>query len=394
MPEGSRTRQLQRRDAAARWARSAPLWLGALVAAVGLANVLYAFGVFGHGGGANLLRLHEDTLAGGYEELGRSAQIGLGSALTLVGLGLTRRLRSAWAFALLLLVIMIGANLVGPSARDATALGVPGLGLIVALLVTRRGFHRSTVAAGALIAVVTLVAVVAYATIGALGLGAGFSPPIKSTATALYFSVATLATVGYGDIVPVTTQARMFSLSVIVVGLAAFATTLGSTLGASLQESLRRALRSEGVPVTMRDHVILVGAGSIASNAAAELERRSVELVRIVPPGAGVEGEHVIHGDAAEDEVLERAAVRHARLLIAASEDDSENAMITLAAKDLHPEMRVLAVADHPSHIHRLKRARADVVFAPATVGGRLLAALAEGRPVEAAFQDLVVGEL
>lgn len=375
-------------------ARRVPLVVGALVALVGLANVLYALGAFSHGRAGDVVRPLDDTLAGGFEALGRSAQLGLGGALAVVGVGLTRRLRSAWAFALLLLTVMLGANVFIGNTRDAAALGLPGVALLLVLVLTRRAYARQGLAANWVLASVTLLAVVAYATVGALVLGRGFTPPIRDTETALYFAIATLATVGYGDIVPHTGSARVFSMTVIVMGLAAFATTLGSTLGASLQESLRRALKSEGVPMTMRDHVILVGTGSIASNAAEELGRRSVALVRVVPDAATAEGEHLVHGDAADDDVLERAGIRHARLLIAAGEDDSENAMITLAAKDLNPAVRVLAVAGNPAHIQRLKRARADVVFAPATVGGRLLAALAEGRTVEAEFQDLVSGEL
>ena len=98
----------------------------------------------------------------------------------------------------------------------------------------------------------------------------------------------------------------------------------------------------------------------------------------------------VIQGDATSDAILQQAGIKHARLVIAAREDDGENALIALVAKDLNPQVRLLAVASSALSIRRLKLARADQVFSPAAVGSRMLADLVEGHPVAAPFQDLV----
>lgn len=145
--------------------------------------------------------------------------------------------------------------------------------------------------------------------------------------------------------------------------------------------------------MTLNDHIILVGSGPIAENTALELLGRKHPFVRIMTGPADVSAS-VIVGDASEDATLERAGIRRARLVIAASDDDADNAMLSLAAKDLNPDVRVLALAETPEHISRLKRARADLVFAPAAVGGRLLATLADGKAIEPEFRDLLRGEL
>jgi voltage-gated potassium channel len=81
-------------------------------------------------------------------------------------------------------------------------------------------------------------------------------------------------------------------------------------------------------------------------------------------------------------------------MVIAAREDDSENAFIVLAIKDMNPKVPVLAVASSPVSIRRLKLARADMVFSPAAVGSRLLAGLVEGNEILPEFRDLLEGQI
>ena len=145
-----------------------------------------------------------------------------------------------------------------------------------------------------------------------------------------------------------------------------------------------------------KDHVILVGDGAIARNTADELKQRGVAFVQIVAAKNATDtsgaGHQIIEGDATSEAVLRQAGIKNARMVIAAREDDGENAFISLGAKDLNPNVRVTAVASSPFSIRRLKLARADLVFSPAAVGSRLLADLVEGNQISAAFQDLLEG--
>jgi voltage-gated potassium channel len=120
-----------------------------------------------------------------------------------------------------------------------------------------------------------------------------------------------------------------------------------------------------------------------------------VQIVATAAAASAAQGEvehPVIEGDATNDAVLRQAGIQRARMVIAAREDDGENAFIALVAKDLNPNLRVLAVASTVRAIRRLRLARADLVFAPAAVGSRLLADLVEGNQISPAFQDLLEG--
>ena len=98
----------------------------------------------------------------------------------------------------------------------------------------------------------------------------------------------------------------------------------------------------------------------------------------------------MVRGDAGEDAVLHQAGIMAARMVVVAMDDDGENAFIALAAKDLNSEARVLAVASTPRPIRRRRRAGADLVFAPAAVGSRLLTDLIEGEEIPSESFDLL----
>jgi len=216
---------------------------------------------------------------------------------------------------------------------------------------------------------------------------------IQNWTDAFYYTVVTLSTVGYGDIVPATPASRWFAMSLLVIGLGVFASAIASALGPKISGELNRLFNPKEKKMEAKNHVILVGEGAIARNTAEELKQRGVHFIQIV--AAKEESEmspHVIEGDATNDAVLRQACIQNARMVIAAREDDGENAFIALGAKDLNPDVRVLAVASSALSIRRLKLARADLVFSPAAVGSRLLADLVEGNQILPAFQDLLEG--
>jgi voltage-gated potassium channel len=330
-------------------------------------------------------------LADSLAALGHSAQIILGLMLVLGGVGLAWRLVSAWTLSLLLLAIMVAVNL----AQDHLGLTLGLQALLVGLLLrTRHHFTRRTVLARLLFSASGIVAVLAYGAIGGYLLGKGFRPAILDWNTALYFTLVSLSTVGYGDIVPVTPEARWFVMSLLVIGLGVFATAIASALGPKISGELNRLFNPKERTMEPKDHVILVGEGSIALNTATELAQRGVAFVQIVASRAETDRDKsgIIEGDATNESVLQQAGIQRARMVIAAREDDGENAFIVLGAKDLNPEVRVLAVASSPRSIRRLQLARADLVFSPAAVGSRLLADLVQGNQILPQFSDLLEG--
>jgi voltage-gated potassium channel len=375
--------------------RFSALWpqvpLASVLALVGLLNILDGLNL-------PLTVLQQSHALNGLAEslhaLGGTAQVILGLMLALAGMGLLWRVVSAWTLSVLLLVITIGVNVV--QNRWGFSLALQGV-LLAALLWTKPYFTRRTILASIVFSLSGIFAVLAYGVFGSFLMGKGFRPEIQDLNSALYYTIVTLSTVGYGDIVPVTTEARWFAVSLLVMGLGVFASAVASALGPKISMEMQRIFNPEEKIMEPKDHVILVGEGSIARNTAEELKRRGVTFVQIVAAKAEVAGDEknpIIEGDAADDAVLRQAGIQHARMVIAAREDDGENAFIALVAKDLNPNVRLLAVASSALSIRRLKLARADLVFSPAAVGCRLLADLVEGDQIPPVFQDLVEGVL
>jgi voltage-gated potassium channel len=333
------------------------------------------------------------TLEESLSAVGGTAEVILGILLLVVGLGLLRRLSFAWTLAVLLLVISLVLNCVQARHSIGSALQIL---MLAGLILSRRRFTRRKTAATLLFSITNILAIFAYAVIGSFLLGNGFNPPIHDLNTACYFAVTSLSTVGYGDIVPVTSEARWFVVSVLIVGLSVFASTIATVLGPTLSRQLARLFNPKEEVMEPKNHIILIGKGAIARNTAGELKQRGVPFVQIVPTKTdAVAAEHqVIEGDATSEEVLSQAGIKHARMVIAAREDDSENAFIVLAVKAMNPRVAVLAVASSAISLRRLKLAHADMVFSPAAVGSRLLADLAQGNEILPAFQDLLEGRL
>lgn len=373
-----------RRQIIALWPR---VPLAAVLALIGLLNVfdglslpMTAFQRVGPLGG----------LAESLSALGGSAQIILGLMLGLAGIGLLWRLVSAWTLSVLLLVVTVVVNVVQHNWGLSLALQVI---LLSVIFWTKRYFTRRTILASILFSVSGILAVLAYGVIGTFLLRTGFKPPIQDWSNAFYFTIVTLSTVGYGDIVPVTPEARWFVISLLVIGLGVFASAIASALGPKISGELNRLFKPKEKNMELKNHIILVGQGIIARNTAEELKQRGVPFVQIVSSKEGtVSPDSLLEGDAMDDAVLVNAGIQHARMVIAAREDDGENAFIALGAKDLNSEVKVLAVASSALSMRRLKLARADLVFSPAAVGSRLLADLVEGGQISPQFQDLLEG--
>jgi voltage-gated potassium channel len=300
--------------------------------------------------------------------LGDAAQVISGVILVVVGIGLLWRLATAWAFAVLMLLITVAVNVV--QARWDASLFLSGL-ILLALLFFRRHFTRQTIFANFLFSMLGVLAILAYGVLGTHLLGSGFHPPVTDLISALYYAVVTLSTVGYGDITPATHEARLFVVSLILVGLSVFATVIASAVGPAVSRELDLLFRPQRKKMKPKNHVILTGEGAIACNTARELLAR---------------------GNPVEDQILRDAGIDSARLVIAALDNDGDNASLSLIAKDLNPNVRVLAVASSAKSIRRMQLAGAEMVFAPAAVGSRLLANLVEGREIPQEFKDLLEG--
>lgn len=210
---------------------------------------------------------------------------------------------------------------------------------------------------------------------------------------ALYLAVTTLTTVGYGDIHPVTAAGRAVAMFLAVTGLGYVWLSLSIVVATLVEGHVIRfwgEIRMERRIARLKNHVIVCGLGRAGMAAIRQLEREGAPFVGIDLDERQVEslrerGHLAIVADATEDETLKAAGVERARSLIATLPHDPANILIAMAAKELNPGIRVVARADRPENIKRLKRAGADWVTAVGIPAGARLA-LAALKPVAVDF--------
>lgn len=316
-----------------------------------------------------------------------SATTILGLAMVLTSAGLLLRSRFSWIIALALMVLTaIFALHFGHSLYSAV-LGWD-VALLVALLLFHRAFNRSSLAAGTLFALASSLLLIIYAVFGALYLGQQFAPPIRNLASALYYSVVTMSTVGYGDIVPKTSHARLFAVSIIILGITVFATSISAIIGPLVGGSLQRIVREEK-HMTRKDHYIIIGNTSLAYNTYRELRKRQQPCTLIfsqAPAQGSFEGADVVIGDANDLDVLKTAGAPAARAVLAMRADDSENAFIVLAVKELGGAVKTVAAINDGKNMDRVRRVQPDIMLAPQVLGGEILAMALSGETVSSDF--------
>lgn len=313
----------------------------------------------------------------------------IGGGMVTMALGLLWRSRLAWLVALLLGITAILNTLLGSHHRPEQLLVAYFFLLCLALLFSWRYFDRSSLAASTLFALTSVVMLLLYATFGGLYLGNEFKPRITDIITALYYAIVTMCTVGYGDIIPLTPEAKLFAVSVIVLGVAVFATSLTAVIAPLVSQSLQRIVNRKSSHMDRENHFVVIGNTPLAVNTSRELRKRGLPVTRLLrEPGdpAELKDTDVIVGDPSMTDVLHEAGADRATAVLAMLADDSENAFVVLAVKELAGSARTVAAVNDARHLSRVKLVQPDVVIAPQVLGGELTAMLLAGEQVTPDF--------
>ncbi len=312
----------------------------------------------------------------------------IGGGMVTMGLALLWRSRLAWVMAVLL--ASVGAvNTALTGHTHVHLLLAYFCFTAVALLAAWRYFDRSSLAASTLFAVTSVLMLLLYATFGSYYLGTQFHPPIHDLVAALYYAMVTMSTVGYGDIVPLTMQARLFTLSIIVLGVAVFATSLTAVIAPLMSQSLQRIINRKGPLMKRENHFVVIGNTPLAVNTWRELARRGRPVTRVLretPEEGSLKDVDMVVGDPSMTETLREAGADKAEAVLAMMADDSENAFCVLAVRELGGSARTVAAVNDARHLSRVKLVQPDVVIAPQVLGGELTAMLLSGEQVTPEF--------
>ena len=211
-----------------------------------------------------------------------------------------------------------------------------------------------------------------------------------------YMVVVTITTVGFSEVIELSTVGRSMTIGLMLIGVGAAVYTVGAALEMAIENlGERRTVRMSRVIDSLSDHYIVCGFGKVGSATWDYIHRRTEKVVVIennpdLAENARSEGAMVVEGDATHNDILESAGIRRARSLIACVRDDSDNLVIVLSAKSIQPDLLVISRATEPESVGKLGLAGADRIVSPQTVGARRIAAMALD-PNLARFVDLVV---
>lgn len=222
--------------------------------------------------------------------------------------------------------------------------------------------------------------------------------PGASWLDAFYMTFITIATIGYGEIIDLSASpaGRVFTMVIAFVGIAVSTYIMSVVVAYLVEGRIDEVLwrrRMEKQIKQLHDHYILCGIGRVGRNVANELTATGRSYVIIDESRENIEaylerGEvPFIMGDGSDDDLLIRAHIENAVGLFAVTGEDSKNLLITITAKQLNPEIRVVARCHELRNIEKIRKAGADAIVSPDFTGGLRIAS-AMLRPHVVSFLD------
>ena len=215
---------------------------------------------------------------------------------------------------------------------------------------------------------------------------------------ALYYATVSLSTTGYGDIVPVSPQARLLTTLVITPLRLLFLIVLVGTTVELLTERSRQSFRISRWRSRVRDHTIVVGYGTKGRAAVETLLGDGGEPTNIVVvdtdranlDAASGLGLVTVTGNATRSSVLRIAGIHQAAALVVAVSRDDTAVLVTLTARELSSHLRIVAAVRESENVHLLRQSGASSVVVSAETAGRLLGMATTTPSVVEVVEDLL----
>ena len=245
---------------------------------------------------------------------------------------------------------------------------------------------------------ISLVFVLVIGTVGYWFVGRGQ----YSLLDCLYMTVITIATIGYGEIIDMSGNpaGRGFTIFIALFGIGTLTYILSNftafIVEGELNETFRRR-KMEKIIKKFKDHYIVCGIEGVGFHIVSELydtkrpnvivdiDRKKIEKILET-----FQERVYIEGDATDSDTLLKAGIMEAKGLFAVSGDDNQNLVISLTAKQLNPNIRVVARCHDLKNIDKVKKAGADAVVSPTFIGGLRMASEMV-RPTVVSFLDIML---
>ncbi len=215
---------------------------------------------------------------------------------------------------------------------------------------------------------------------------------------AFFMTAITISTVGYNVVQPLSPTGQIFTGIYIFFNLGILAYVVSVITTYIFEGELNHFLKKYRMVKELKkinDHVIVCGYGRNGSKACEELDNSNVPFVLVERDPESVEGVlkryNILIGEATHDEVLKDAGIDKAKAIITTLPSDADNVFITLTAKELNPNIQIIARASEENTTNKLRRAGANKVVMPDAVGGIHMAQLIT-KPYVIEFLDLFTG--
>lgn len=218
---------------------------------------------------------------------------------------------------------------------------------------------------------------------------------------ALYMTIITIFTVGYGEVEPLSMGGKIFTVFLIITSFGTFAYAVSSITRFVLDGEFNQLYKSKKLNSAIEKlsgHVIICGFGRNGRQAAHVLKKHNRRFVVIENSAAVTDAinhkysDLIITGDSTKDETLIKAGIERAQALITTLPIDADNLFIVLSAKNLNPKLTIISRASDDNSDTKLKIAGATNVIMPDRVGGAHMASLVM-KPDVMEFIDIITAE-
>lgn len=198
---------------------------------------------------------------------------------------------------------------------------------------------------------------------------------------ALYYSTISLTTTGYGDIVPVTTGARLANIILVTPARLAFLILLVGTTLSVLTERSRKTFQIQQWRKHVHDHTIIIGFGTKGQSAMQTLldDGTDVRNIVVVDPDraclrvAEVQDIVTVQGSGTKSDVLKIAGIERAKNVVVATNSDDTNVLATLSAREMNKKAKISAAVREIENRHLLLQSGANSTVVSSETAGRLL---------------------
>jgi voltage-gated potassium channel len=316
------------------------------------------------------------------------SQLSISVLLLIMSVGLWLRSRIAWLLSVLATAIGLASLYLLSEIQVGAWLFGYDIVLMGLLLATYRHFNRSNMRIGTLVALAAVGVLFGYAVLGTYHLGDQFSPHIDTLIDAVYVSVVTMSTVGFGDFKAITPETRLFMVSIILLSIILLSTAVGATLIPAMVRKIEQITVGRNIKMIRINHYIIVGYSALSANTYRELVSRHEQVTVILRDDSDgalfpATDPDIVVGDGSDLETLREAGAEKAKAILALLDDDSENAFVILAVKELKTKARTVAAVNQAKHLNRIRRVHPDLIIAPQVLGGELLTSLLVGERID-----------